>query len=179
MWTGKQATRRALVGCALLCVACQPQGDSTVGQDTPSVAWWSSISFTPTSTTVRGMDVRAIDARWLRADALDTLKLQERVSKDDVRQFLASKLSFSLAADLDGDGVSEEFFVGVYETADGRKGRFVAVSRGGRLVRHFAEEGSTGFSALLRSDGEIRWYKCMECGEYESIKWTGRSYVLE
>ena len=27
--------------------------------------------------------------------------------------------------------------------------------------------------------GEVRWYKCMECGEFESITWGGESYVLE
>jgi hypothetical protein len=179
MWTGRRATRLRLVGSALLSVACQPQPDSTVARDTPAVAWWLGTTFTPTSTTVRGMDVRAIDARWRRADVLDTLALRRRVSQADVREFLASPLSFSLSADLDQDGVAEEFFVGVFEAADGRKGRFIAVTRGGRPVQHFAEEGAPGFSALLRGEREVRWYKCMECDDFESIKWTGSSYALE
>ena len=179
MWTGKRATHRALAGSALLWIACQPRSDPTPGRDTPDVAWWVTASFTPTSTTVRGIEARAIDPHWQRADALDTLILRRHVSPDDLREFLASPLSFSLTADLDRDRAPEQFFVGVYETSDGRKGRFVAVTRGGRPLQHFADEGETGFSALLRAENEVRWYKCMECGEFESIKWTGRSYVLE
>jgi len=90
-----------------------------------------------------------------------------------------SGLSFTLLTDIDGDTISEEFFVGVYETADGEKGRFVAVTRKGRILQHFKEGGSTGFSALLQGDGEVRWYKCVECGEFESIRWSGQSYILE
>lgn len=179
MWTGNRATRWTLFFYALMSVACQPQSAPKVGQDTPMVAWWYNIRFDPTSATVRGIDVRTIDERWLRADALDTHKLDGRISQNDMRQFMASPLSFSLVTDLDGDGVLEEFFVGVFETDDGRKGRFVAVTRSGRQLRHFEEEGNTGFSALFQGEGEVRWYKCMECGEFESIKWTGDSYVLE
>ena len=130
-------------------------------------------------TVVHGIDVRAIDERWRHADALDPRDLEGRISQDDIEQFMASSLSFSVTTDLDGDGVSEEFFVGVFETADGKKGRFVSVTRNGRPIQHFEEAGSTGFSALLQGDDEVRWYKCMDCGEFESIKWTGQSYALE
>ena len=178
MWTGKRSAL-SLLGYTLLLVACQPQRESRIADDTPRVAWWSSITFTPTSTTVRNTRVRDVDARWERADVLDTLKLRGLVSPADVEQFVRSPMSFALTADLDRDGVAEEFYVGVFETTDGRKGRFAAIERQGRPVQHFTEEGSTGFSALLRGDGEVRWYKCMECGEFESIRWTGTSYVLE
>lgn len=180
MSIGNGAVRRAFAGCMVLFLACRAEERSTqLPSDTPTSAWWVNVSFTPTSTTVRGIDVRTIDPRWQRAEALDTVMIRSRVSADDVRQLTTSPLSFSVAADLDRDGLAEEFFVGVYERSDGRKGRFVAISRQGRPVHHFTDEGSTGFSALLRSDNEVRWYKCLECDDFETIKWSGNSYVLE
>ena len=105
--------------------------------------------------------------------------LRAHVSESDIRQLATSPTSFSATADLDGDGVAEELFVGVYEKADGQKGRFVAITRRGRPVQHFSEEGTAGFSALLRGDREVRWYKCVECDDFETIKWSGSSYVIE
>lgn len=179
MWTGKLGMRWAVAVYSLLLLACGPQKESKVDQGTPTVAWWYSINFQPKSDVAHGIDVRAIDGRWRHADALDVRGLEDRISRDDIGRFMTSHLSFSVKADLDGDGVVEEFFVGVFERASGEKGRFVAVTRGRRPIQHFEEEGSTGFSALLQGDGEVRWYKCMECGEFESIKWTGQSYALE
>jgi hypothetical protein len=179
MSTGSRVTRTLLVACALLGAACQPEERSAQRADTPIAAWWTTIAFTPASTRVRGIDVQTIDPQWRRADALDTMMLRTHVSESDLRQVATSPTSFSLAADLDGDGVAEEFFVGVYETADGRKGRFVSITRRGRPVQHFTEDGTAGFSALLRGDREVRWYKCMECDDFETIKWSGSSYVLE
>jgi hypothetical protein len=158
---------------------CQPGSESQDGEDEPIGAWWYGIEFEPSSATVRDIEVHTIDEDWRRGTALDTSLLDGRVSANDIQQFTASPLSFSLLADLDGDGVSEEFFVGVFETVEGGKGRFVAVTRNGRVHEHFEEGGITGFSALLQVEGDVRWYKCMECGEFESIKWSGKSYTLE
>ena len=75
--------------------------------------------------------------------------------------------------------LTEEVFVGTYETRSGDRGRFLAVSSAGRLVRHFAHAGSAGFSALLPMQDGVRWYKCLECGEYELLRWSSGAYVLE
>jgi hypothetical protein len=179
MSIGNRPTQTLIASCALLVLACQPQERSTERPDTPIAAWWTTIAFTPASTTVRGIDVKTIDPQWRRAEALDTVMLRTHVSVSDIRQLATSPTSFSVTADLDGDGVAEEFFVGVYEKADGQKGRFVAITRRGRPVQQFSEEGTPGFSALVRGDGEVRWYKCIECGDFETIKWSGSSYVLE
>jgi hypothetical protein len=179
MSTGNRLTHTLLASCALLVIACQQQERSADPSDTPIAAWWTTIAFTPASTTVRGIDVKTIDPQWRRAEALDTVMLRAHVSASDLRQLATSPTSFSTTADLDGDGVSEEFFVGVYENVDGQKGRFVAITRRGRPVQHFSEEGTAGFSALMRGDREVRWYKCVECNDFETIKWSGSSYVLE
>lgn len=152
---------------------------SSVPAGEPQAAWWYDIRFQPTAASVRGVAVREIDPAWQRARALDPADLRGRIPEADLARFAASPLSFSARADLDRDGVAEEFFVGVFAAADGEQGRFVAITRNGRPVRHFAEHGAPGFSALLAGDGEVRWYKCMECGEFETITWTGRSYALQ
>lgn len=179
MSIGDRRRRALFAACALLLVACQPQDRTAERGDTPTSAWWMTIGLTPSSTAIRGIDVKAIDPQWRRAATIDTVMIRAHVSESDMRELATSPMSFTTTADLDGDGVAEDFFVGVYETADGRKGRFVAITRGGRPVHHFAEEGTPSFSALLRGDREVRWYKCMECSEFDTIKWSGSSYVLE
>lgn len=175
MWTGKRLVWCGVVVIPVLLVACQSKSED--GQ--PITAWWYNINFEPTSAAVRGIDVHMIDDGWRRATVLDTTLLVSRIPRDDFQRFEASPLSFSLQADLDRDGVDEDFFVGVFETAQGERGSFVAIARNGRPVKHFEATGITGFSALMRGEGEVRWYRCMECGEFESIKWKGNSYVLE
>ena len=171
----------ALIASALVPLACgTPRSGPPPGQhSTPTAAWWLDVAFAPTSATVRGIDVRTIDPRWLRATTLDVPTLRRHVSPAEARELLASPLSFSITTDLDRDGVREEFFVGVFEAAGGRTGRFVAITRGGRLVQHFAEEGTPGFSALLRTGDEVRWYSCLECDNFWAVRWSGSSYVID
>lgn len=179
MWIGEAPLRRLLVVGSLLLGGCRAGDDAKVDPGRPAAAWWYDIAFEPRSTLVRGIALSALDEAWRYADALTPSDLEGRISEEELRRFRASPLAFSVSADLDHDGVTEEFFVGVFATAAGSRGRFVAITRNGGLVRHFTEEGSAGFSALLRGDGEVRWYKCMDCGEFESIVWTGGSYALE
>ena len=101
------------------------------------------------------------------------------MSEDQLACFEDSGLSFSLRADHDSDGVPESFFVGVFKAETGSTGRFVAVMEDGKVVQHFQHAGPAAFSALLGHSDGIRWYKCMDCGEFETIIWTGTSYVLE
>ncbi|MDR2216378.1 MAG: hypothetical protein LBE59_11145 [Nevskiaceae bacterium] len=180
MLIGKYSSYYCVALIALLLGGCAPETKSTDSQATAaSVAWWYDIQFEPDATTVRGLDIRAIDANWKMAIALDASLLKGRISDSDITDFNNSKMSFSLESDFDGDGIAEEFFVGTYETSGSEIGRFVAIIRNGEVIQNFKENGTIGFSALLQSDDEVRWYKCLECGEYESIKWSGGSFSIE
>ena len=179
MWTGKRTIQWSILLVSLVLVTCSSKGEPEKKQDEPDTAWWYTIEFKSASTIVHGFDLRAIDENWKLATALDTSLLKGRIPEDDIQRFKQSALSFSLISDVDGDGLSEELFVGVYETNESEKGRFVAITRKGRVLGHFKERGSSGFSALLQADGEIRWYKCMECGEFESIRWRDGAFILE
>jgi len=136
----------------------------------PATAWWLNIQFKATATTVHGLDARAIDKDWKYATALDESLLAGRIPEDDIQKFRNGTFSFSLTYDLDGDGIPEDFFVGVYETDAGETGRFVAITRNGQVLKRFTEPGSSGFSALFQVDREVRWYQCLECGGFESIR---------
>lgn len=175
MWTGRHKKQWLIVLGAILLAGCSQNSEP----ETPQSAWWYEIVFAPVSTTVRNVDIRTIDPSWESATALDQNLLEERVSEDDLEAFAQSPLAFSLLADLDGDGIQEEFFVGVYRATDGEYGRFVSILREERVIGYFKESGVSGFSALMPGAGEVRWYKCMECGEFESIAWGGESYLLE
>jgi hypothetical protein len=178
MWTGKQVTQGVIALAAVLLIACSPKDKPDGNRADPAVAWWYNMEFTPTATSIHGVDVHTIDADWKRATALDASMLKGRVSEDEIRKFGKSPLSFSVVADVNGDGVPEVIFVGVYEATGGQKGRFVAITQKGKLLQRFKESTTRGFSALQLGDKEVRWYKCMECGEFESIRWGGESFIL-
>lgn len=173
MWTGKWV----VVAIALAMLGCSQKPDPTTSA--PLAAWWVDIQFQPGSMEARGFDARSVDKSWKRISALDADMLKGRIPDEEIEEFRKSGFSFSLMSDLDGDGVQEDFFVGVYETSEGEVGRFVAIVRNGRIVRHFDESGSGSFSVLLQGDGEVRWYKCMECESFDSIRWGGEDFTLE
>jgi hypothetical protein len=116
---------------------------------------------------------------WNSARALTDKDIEDRVSRTEFQKFKASSFAFTTSADLNRDGTSEVFFVGVFKKADGSMGRFAAVTNNHTVLKVFEERGTPGFSALLKSGDTIRWYKCMDCGEFETITWTGSSYALD
>jgi len=173
MWTGKWV----VVAVALAMLGCSQKPEPTTSA--PLTAWWVDIQFQPGPTKARGFDARSVDKNWTHISALDADMLKGRVPDQEIEAFRKSGFSFSLKSDLDGDGVQEDFFVGVYETNRGEHGRFVAIARNGRVVKHFAESGTASFSALQQGDGEVHWYKCMECSDFDTIRWSGEDFTLE
>lgn len=180
MSIGKRTLHAMLMLLALLASGCQTTTTELQSTDgAPAAAWWYAMSFEPVSSVVRGIEVHRFDSNWKLASALDAKMLEDRVPATDFARYTDSGMSFALQEDLDGDGTPEEVFVGVFSTRDGDSGRFVAVTRNGQLIRHFPQSGPTGFSALLKDGDEVRWYKCLECGEFDSIRWSGQTFFLE
>lgn len=179
MSIGKQILYWTTICTVLLAIGCQTTGGAMRTATPPTAAWWYEISFEPVSNSVHGIDVSRFDPTWDRASALDANALEGRISPEELARYLDSELSLALKSDLDDDGTPEDVFVGVFSTRDGKRGRFVAITRNGQLLQHFAQTGPSGFSALLDYEDGIRWYKCMECGEFELIGWSGQSFFLE
>lgn len=179
MSTGKRILYGMAMLVALFATGCQTPDDPQSTGGTPTAAWWYAMSFEPASSSVHGIDVNRFDPNWKLASALDAKTLEDRIPATDFARYIDSGMSFALQNDLDGDGMLEEIFVGVFNTHDGDSGRFVAITRDGKPIRHFSQSGPAGFSALLKYGDEVRWYKCLECGEFESIRWSGESFFLE
>ncbi|MGQ4658951.1 hypothetical protein [Lysobacter sp. F6437] len=167
------------MSAALLAIGCGTTEGRQDADSTPLAAWWYDMDFEPVSSSVHGIDVSRFDPTWKLASALDAKMLEGRIPPVDLARYTDSGMSFALQDDLDGDGMPEEVLAGVFSTRDGGGGRFVAITRDGQLVRHFSQPGPAGFSALLKYGDEVRWYKCLECGEFESIRWSGESFLLE
>lgn len=178
MQTSMLPTAEAVSLALLLLTACTTPGTGTQNEaDDPTAAWWYEIAFEPISTAVKGIPVNRFDPTWASASTLDDSQLSDRIPKGGLAQY--GDFSFELRADLDEDGGHEDIFVGVFETDSGSRGRFLAITRDGALLQHFQYRGEAGFSALMARTDEVRWYMCMECSEYESLRWSGQSYVLE
>lgn len=145
----------------------------------PQAAWWYDIEFEPNANSVRAFSVNSMDSAWRSARGLTDTDIRTRIAQSEFEKFKASPFAFATTADLNRDGSAEDFFVGVFKAADGTTGRFVAITNKDQLLKVFREPGKPGFSALLKSGDSIRWYKCMDCGEFETITWTGTSYALD
>ena len=185
MWTGKSVTQKVVAASILAAVlgACASSTPSPgrIGEQgpLPEAAWWYDLEVEPQSDEVRGIPIREFDTDWAAATTLGDGELTQAGPPGGIADLRNSGLAFVAVQDLDRDGIAEEIFVGTYETRAGSRGRFLAVSSGGRLLRHFEHPGSAGFSALLPVGDELRWYKCLECGEFELLRWSGGAYVLE
>lgn len=145
----------------------------------PQAAWWYDIEFAPDAASVRGISVSSMMPEWRSARDLTDREVQDRISRSEFQNFKASPFAFNTTADLNRDGSAEDFFVGVFKASDGSTGRFAAVTKNHTVLKVFQERGKPGFSALLKIGDAVRWYKCMDCGEFETITWTGTSYLLE
>lgn len=185
MWTGKFRTRTILaapiLAAALGACASSTPSPGRIGEPgpLPDAAWWYDLEVEPRSSEVRGIPIGEFGTDWAAATTLEDDELTRAGAAGGVADLRNPGLAFVAAQDLDGDGTAEEVFVGTYETRGGSRGRFLAVSSGGRLLRHFEHPGSAGFSALLPVGDGVRWYKCLECGEFELLRWSGGAYVLE
>lgn len=145
----------------------------------PVSAWWVDIAFSPDQVVVSGLPVSRFNSQWKTAKALTHKTLIGKISPEDQAQFKASKFKFSARGDLNKDGRQDRVFVGIYRKKDGTEGRFLSIFQNGSLVKTFERDGMPGFSALLLSDGELRWYFCLECGEYESLAWNNSGLFLQ
>lgn len=185
MWTGKSGITKVVaapfLAAALGACASSTPSPGRIGEPgtLPDAAWWYDLQVEPRSGEVRGIPIGEFDTDWAAATTLEDGELTRAGAAGGVADLRNSGLAFVAAQDLDRDGIAEEVFVGTYETRDGSRGRFLAVSSGGRVLRHFVHPGSAGFSALLPVGDGVRWYKCLECGEFELLRWSGGAYVLE
>ena len=169
---------RVLLLIVFFCVGCKTTQTETLSSK-PYEAWWISEEFTPSETNIKGIAISQIMPDWKYVLLIDEDYLKKRLSADQFRDIRDSNLKFNVQANLDNTPNEETFVVGIYEVLSGEKGRFVAIFRNSEFIKLFADAGSSGYSSIYLKDNQIRWYKCMECGDFDSILWSGSDYLLQ
>ncbi len=169
---------RLLFIIGLFCAGCNTTPNEQLSLN-PNEAWWIAEEFTPSETTIKGIPVTQIMPDWKLALLLDEDYLQERLTDNQFQYIRQSNLTFNVQTNLDNTPDEETFVVGVYETLSGDKGRFIAIFRHSMIIKLFTDADLSGYSSIYLDSDQVRWYKCMECSDYDSIIWSGSDYILQ
>ena len=145
----------------------------------PEEAWWISEEFKSTDIDIYGIPVSQINPDWRHALILNKKYYESLLSDNQFKNIRESNLVFTVEANLDGTPEIETFFVGVYETYSGQRGRFIAIMRNSEVIKYFTHTELSGYSSIYLENDQLRWYKCMECSDFDSIRWSGSSYTLQ
>ena len=177
MWIGKWSI---LVGVLFLSGCTVSSTDLDAGPEiSPPQAWWLTKQFPATSESVLGVSVSDIHTGWKAVSLINRQVLKSHLDASQYQDVENSNLQFHLTADLNGDSVDEAYWVGVYQGEAGERGRVLLIVQNGKVLKSLYEPGFGGFSALYKSGKEIRWYKCMECGDYDVVGTAGNDFFLE
>ena len=142
-------------------------------------AWWMTIEFPVTETKILSHPVSDLNKNWQKASLLTDALLKKHTTPEQYQEFKDSKMQFQPTLDMNNNGIKEQFYTGVYKDKNKQTGKFVAIFESNSLIKIFAQSEKPGYNALLHENDRISWYQCMQCGEYEAIKWNGKTYGLE
>ncbi len=170
----KKITTKPLVGLLLFLLF-----SSCMAEKTPQQAWWLNLSITPNKTILNNINITSYNKNWLSAAFLNDELIKTRVTNTQFTELKNSNFKLSLNKDINGNKVDETIRVGVYLDKKNKKGIFLAVFEKKKLLKVFTDSSNNGFSALIKDNKSVRWYKCMNCGEYELIQWNGKSYIIQ
>jgi hypothetical protein len=124
----------------------------------------------PTGTDVEGVPVNALNRSWRHASVIRLSDLPAG-SRQPGERPKDNGAVFSVDIDLDGDSHDERAVVGVYETAQGKIGRFLLIlgraSSEGRWTKRalFSLNTPKPFSAIEVRQGKLHWVGCFECDD--------------
>ncbi len=142
-------------------------------------AWWLSVEFDPSESDIKGIPVSKVNPKWKQALVLNSVYFKHHITETDYAYIQNSNLNFEIKINIDNTPEKEIFFVGIYKTISGEKGRYLAIMRDTKIVKLFIHSGFSGYSSIYANNNVIRWYKCMECSDYDSIEWTGSGYSIK
>lgn len=145
----------------------------------PQQAWWLTLSVEPEHTQLDGKELSSFNASWQKAIYVDDTFIKQNVNISNYNEFKSSRFKSSVPLDLNNNKMPETIKVGVYKKKDGNKGIFLSIIEKDKILKVFTDSTNKGFSTLLLHNHSIRWYKCMNCGNYESIKWNGKAFTIE
>ncbi|WP_230970347.1 hypothetical protein [Nitrogeniibacter aestuarii] len=177
MWIGKLKYGAAIT-CISLSAACTSAEPPAPAE--PLTAWWLTLHLDANDQQVAGIPISQLNPAWSGASELTLKKLEAIVSDTELKALTNTQLRLSASADLNGDGAPERYLVGVYRTPAGQTGRFLLALTGNTPQAHMVTDRSeAAFSALELSGNTMNWYKCLQCGEFEVVRWSNGRLVVE
>ncbi|WP_157576317.1 hypothetical protein [Pseudoalteromonas sp. SW0106-04] len=144
----------------------------------PNKAWWTVKKFCAEKSNITKLPVSKLNPDWEYITVFDKSYLEETLPESQYLDIQSSPLKFSIRANLDDEPSEERIIVGVYKTKSAQQGRFLAILRDSSVVKVFTHQGGAGYSSLSYDGEAVRWYKCMQCSDYDSIFWSGTSFTL-
>jgi hypothetical protein len=148
-------------------------------------AWWLTEEYAATETKIESIPVGQLNKEWVRASVLSKARLSPE-GQDYLKKRLKEKqdVYFVLRDDFNKDGVQDEALVGVYETKEGKKGRFLLIlshTQDQKWKKDYLEvdRSKPGFSALLYREGKLSWIDCFECDGFPDVIWSKDHYELK
>jgi hypothetical protein len=149
---------------ALLLISCAEYSKK------PNYAWWYDISINIEKRELKGLDVSEFSTDWGHATFLSIDSFSRPLTNNEIVELDKSRMVLHLRADVNNDANIEDLYVGAYKTVANTSGKFLAILNSGKLIKYFTHPGNAGFSALLEAENnDLRWYKCLSCGDYDSI----------
>ena len=142
-------------------------------------AWWMTIELRPSQLKLNNLPVTDFNDNWIAASYLKNDRIKPHINKPDYEKFISSPFKFEMQADLNKNGKNEVYRTGIYKYKDNSEGVFVSIFENEKLIKIFSDSSHKGFSALLLHNNQLRWYRCMECGEYENLIWSGTGFYIE
>lgn len=143
------------------------------------MAWWLKKEFPAKADKIKDIPIKAFNANWQAAQALTLRSMKSQLTPSELADIRRSETMFERSTSIDDDTALELFVVGVYRLASEGQGRFLAVIKEGNVEKLFEYPGERGFSSLLQDGDAIRWFKCLACDDFDSIRWDGEDYTLE
>lgn len=144
----------------------------------PNKAWWTVKKFCAEKSNITELPVSKLNPDWEYITVFDKSYFEETLPEYQYLDIQSSSLKFSIRANLDDEPSEERVIVGVYKTKSAQQGRFLAILRNSSVVKVFTHQGDAGYSSLFYDGEAVRWYKCMQCSDYDSIFWSGTSFTF-
>ncbi len=198
MWKSKMPALALVIAASFMaqaafsaCVSRAEKKWATTGD--AGYPWFEKGGIEAKGKGIDGIPAAEFNRGWKKADKLFMkslpaagLKEFKADSKQEKYQsFLQlADANFEIVKDLNGDGRPEKVFTGVFKTAKGLAGGFMAVvdpdaKPGHRVLAVFFDRGKCNFSYLRTSGDEVTWWNCFECDKPQTLVWDGGAFKLK
>lgn len=139
--------------------------------------WWEGLTFDPSQDGRVALDVIEYQG-WQTAHYLQLEDLLGKIPTYDLAEYERSDFAFLQQADLNGNGPQETFETGYFTDNNGSGGAFIAVRERGTIVKIFFRTDGQTFSSTGLTQNGILWTHCVNCSDFETIRWNGSDFTL-